>query len=448
MAEAALPHTRFEPVAGAVLGAVRHPAFVPACIGLGLVLRLAAALLLPFAPESDAGWYVGRVHTMLAGGGYSEGGHPTAYWPVGWPALLAAVTAVVGSVRVAVVVLNIGAAFGVMLGIYWFGRRVVASETAARIGVALYAVYPNHIAYAGQATTETVYTGVAMAGLIALIAFRHRLGGLFGAGLVFGIAALIKPQTLAFPFGAVIALFWVYRDVRIRDALTAAIVVYLTMFAVVLPWSLRNQTVLGEFVLVSTNGGTALLLGANDQITGTHFEYQHTDVYRNLGIPWEQRVERQVELDRAQKDAAKQWIREHPLAYLGWMPKKVALLWQKDTDGFWAFERALPERTRAVMAAKVLNQAYYLLLLVTAGVCAIRAALALVTPGYERRALGLLFLMPVFVSLLGAVFTGQFRYHFPAMPFVILAAAAVASGALRPLGSANADLPASTRARS
>ena len=30
--------------------------------------------------------------------------------------------------------------------------------------------------------------------------------------------------------------------------------------------------------------------------------------------------------------------------------------------------------------------------------------------------------MPLFVSLLGFFFTGQVRYHYPAMPFVIVAA--------------------------
>ena len=36
--------------------------------------------------------------------------------------------------------------------------------------------------------------------------------------------------------------------------------------------------------------------------------------------------------------------------------------------------------------------------------------------------LALLFCMPIFVSLLAAAFTGQIRYHFAAMPFLIAAA--------------------------
>jgi len=402
---------------------VRHAKFVPACLALGLVLRLGAAWLLPFEPSSDAAWYVARALGLLAGEGYTEDGVPTAYWPVGWPAILAGATALTGSIEVSVVSLNLAAAAFTLFAVLWFGRQVAGSELVGRLALLGYAVYPNHIAYTGQATTEIVYTALALAALMLLVAGRHRPWRLAVAGAVFGIAALVKPQTLAFPAGAVIALAWVYRDVGLGAGLRAGLIVYVTMFAVVLPWSARNHAVFGEFVLVSTNGGTALILGANDQMTGAHFDYQHTDAFRQLGIPWDERVERQVELNARQKTVAKAWIREHPAEWLAWMPKKVALLWMKDTDGFWAFDRAFPERTGLVRTAQVLNQAFYAFILVTALVCALRALVALVTPGYDARALGLLFLMPVFVSLICAVFTGQIRYHFPAMPLLLVAAA-------------------------
>jgi hypothetical protein len=192
------------------------------------------------------------------------------------------------------------------------------------------------------------------------------------------------------------------------------------LLLVVLPWSARNYAVLGEFVLVSTNGGTALLLGANNQITGDHFDYQHTPVFKQLGIPWEQRVERQVELNQRQKEVAKDWIADNTGEWLAWMPKKAFNLWIKDTDGFWSFDRQYPTATVAVRASQVINQLYYAVILILSAICAVLVAKAILRRESPLMRAGLLFCMPVFVTLLAAVFTGQIRYHHAAMPYLMI----------------------------
>jgi len=400
-----------------------HPAFVPTCFAIGIALRLAVALLVPVEPVSDSAWYVARAKELAAGLGFQEGGHPTAYWPVGWPAILAAGVSLLGSAKAAVVVLNLAAAALIMSMVLWFGRNAAGGEAVARIALLGYALYPNHVAYAGIAATETVYTALAMAAFALLVGGRRSARLLIASGLIFGVATLIKPQTIAFPFGALVALGLVIRAYPWRSVLRAGVIVYAALLCVVLPWSFRNQSVLGEFVLVSTNGGAALLLGANDQATGDHFDYQHTPVFTSLGIPWEERVMRQVELNRRQKATAQDWIRRNTAAYFMWMPQKVLTLWLKDTDGFWSYDKSYPRSTSLVRAAQGVNQAYYALVLALALGCALAALRALLTQDDARIRLGLLFCMPVLVSLLAAVFTGQIRYHFPAMPFLFVAAA-------------------------
>jgi 4-amino-4-deoxy-L-arabinose transferase-like glycosyltransferase len=242
------------------------------------------------------------------------------------------------------------------------------------------------------------------------------------SGLIFGIATLVKPQTILFPIGAVIALGLVFRHYRWQMVLKSGLIVYIGLLAVVLPWSARNLNVLGEFVLVSTNGGTALPLGANEQMTGDHFDYQHTPVFSNLGIPWEDRVKRQVELNHKQKEAARNWISNNKLTYVAWMPMKVIKLWIKDTDAFWSYDKSYPDSGAIVRAAQIVNQVFYTCLLGMALVSAVVALRAIFTREDEMT-LGLLFCMPVFVSLLAAIFTGQIRYHFPAMPYILVASA-------------------------
>jgi 4-amino-4-deoxy-L-arabinose transferase-like glycosyltransferase len=400
-----------------------HRAFIPACIMIGLFVRLAVAVLFPVEPASDSRWYVARANEIASGEGYQEGGFPTAYWPVGWPALLALGIRLLGNWEIAVVIINLLSAAAIMMSLIVAGRYVLGNELVARLALALYAFYPNHIAYSGTAASELPYTAIAIAAFLLLILGRRRILLVFSSGLLFGVATLIKPQTIAFPFGAVIALLILYRDFNWVAAGRTILGVYLACLLVVLPWSYRNYQVFGEWVLVSTNGGTALLLGANDQMTGQHFEYKQTSVFRDLGIPWEDRVERQIELNHRSVEAGLEWIKEHPVEYLAWMPVKLWLLWHKETDGFWAFQRTYPASERAIFLLQLVNQAIYTLIMVLSLIAAFHALIALVRKDAPNKGLALMFCMPVFVSLVGMVFTGQIRYHFAAMPFLVLTAA-------------------------
>ncbi len=404
-------------------GILLHPAFIPVVLLTGLSLRLTIATMLPVDPVSDSAWYLDRAKEIVAGLGYQEGGFPTAYWPVGWPAILAGGYWLTGSMPVTVVGLNLIGALAIMLMIPWFGKQLTGNELVGRVALLAYAFYPNHIAYTSNAATEIVYTAVVMGGFALMIHGRSRIWLLLGSGLLFGIATLVKPQTLAFPFGAAIALALVYRSFSWAAMVRAMLIVYVALFLIVMPWSYRNLVVFGEPVLVSTNGGTALLLGANDQMTGDHFDYQHTPVFQQLGIPWKDRVARQIELNKLQKQIASDWIKDNTATYIAWIPKKILLLWAKDTDGFWAYANSYPDSASTVRAFQIVNQVLYVAVLALSLGCAIYAAIGLVRQRSDWAMLGLLFCMPVFVSLLAGAFTGQIRYHFPAMPFLFVAGA-------------------------
>lgn len=400
-----------------------HPAFIPICILAALGVRLAIIVLFPVEPFSDSAWYVAKATELSQGMGYQEGGYPTAFWPVGWPAILAGAIALFKSVSVSVAVLNLSAAAVIVALILWYGRHVIGNEKVARLALLAYAVYPNHIVYTGVAATETVYTALAMLAFALLIGGRNKKAILLISGFLFGVATLIKPQTIAFPFGAVIALVLVYQSYTWRRAVLAGVIVYCSLLLVVLPWTLRNVSTFGEFVLVSTNSGYALFLGANDEMTGDDYAIRETDTYRSLGINWEEHVERQVDQSHVLKDYALNWIGENTLEYIAWMPRKVALLWIKDTDGFWAYDHSYSDASFLIRSGQIINQIYYLAILLLALPAAFLALLALLRQSESQMKIGLLFCFPVFVSLLAAVFTGQIRYHFSAMPFLIIAAA-------------------------
>jgi 4-amino-4-deoxy-L-arabinose transferase-like glycosyltransferase len=395
---------------------------VPGLFALALGLRLLLVLILPQQPHSDAAFYFDRAVGLVSGQGYSEGGHPTAFWPVGYPALLAGSMILFGKSLAGPVILNLAAAAATLGLILWFGRRVGGSEAGARIAGLLYALYPASIVYTGETMSETAYSAIAMAAFALLIARRHRWPWLLAAGLLFGLATLVRPQTMFFPAGALVALAIVFRDFRWKDAVKAGLLVYLALAAAVLPWSIRNEIVLGAFVPVSTNGGVSLLTGANDLATGDHFDWADGPLWRASGIPYDQRIERQVALDRRFRAMAKDWIRAHPGRYLMLGVKKAAFLWRKDSDAFWMLEYSYPAAGPAVTVAQWVNQLYYMALLALAAFCFAAATRGVLRREEEEARLGLLLCMPIFATLLAFVFTGQVRYHFPAMPFVIVAA--------------------------
>ena len=423
--------------ASRIAGLLQHRHAVAFIISVGLVLRLAVAIAFPVTPISDASWYVNTASDLANGLGYRDQGLPTAFWPVGWPAALALAIALTKSVPAAVILLNLAASALIMLAMVWIGRDLQFPENATRLALLLYALYPNHVAYAGVALSELYFTALLMVAMWLLLRRHISIVSLLLCGVLFGLAVLTKPQTIVVPAGALIMALLATRRFAIRDALKRLLIVCAVMAAVLAPWIGRNHQVFGTFVFVSTNGGVGLLAGAHDEATGDHMEIQETKAFAALGIPWAERVARQVELDRAEKDAAIAWIKANPGAYVALMPVKLFRLWWKDTDGFWWFGGDYPDATYLIRPLQVLNQLFYISVLVGAFICLCHAMKGLLRRDEGSSQLLLLFAVPVFVSIISIFFTGQIRYHFAAMPYLIMAAAWIAMRSFQAVSKAD-----------
>ena len=389
---------------------------------LGVALRLLLIVMLPQSPFSDGAWYVDRANEIAAGLGYQEGGHPTAFWPAGYPLMLAAMMRVSGPGLQGALLLNLVAAGVLIWLVGWFGRRVGGSERVGHIAAFAYALYPAHIAYTGAPMPETVSTAIVAGASAVMLVARGRAWRLLIAGLLFGLATLVRAQLMYFPAGLAVALALLPRGGTVRSATLAAVVVYGAMAVTIAPLTLRNHAVFGQWVLVSTNGGVALRTGAADDATGDHLDWNAAR-WNAEGIPFDQRVARQVEADRILRARAKDWIVAHPGRWLALMPVKAATLWAKDTDAFWGLRLTYPRFETPLQIVSALNQLVYwaVLLLSLPALHAGLTSLFRCDPG--RRELLFLFLMPAFVTLTAVLFTGQIRYHYPAMPFLFVAAA-------------------------
>lgn len=386
----------------------------------------ALLILLDVQPWSDAAYFYARAGELAAGQGYlNHLGQPSAFWPPGWPLALSGVFTLFGKSVAAVGLFNLACAAVSAALVLALGRRIGGSELAqpelcGRLALLCLALYPNNAAYVSLALTEVFYTMLLLA-ICWLLVVRHGWLALVGAGLLLGVATLVKPQTLVVvPLVLGIA---VLRAPQIWPAVRAAVrkgVILAALAAlVVAPWSLRNQRELGHIVAVSTNGGVTLLTGNNNHADGGYVD--HDPVYQAL-------FARKFGMDEIAYDAeatrlAKRWITQHSWRFAGLMPKKFVKLWGPDGEALWNYEKGAASSAAYTPLFRVafwINLVWYWLLLLGFGA-------AFVIQVRRRWRAGRLFdwwLLPygiaAYPTAIALVFSGQSRFHYPAMPLIAL----------------------------
>ncbi|MEE4452346.1 ArnT family glycosyltransferase [Novosphingobium resinovorum] len=398
-----------------------------------------AVLLIDVAPTSDAEWYFSRAASIAAGQGYLDNhGAPTAFWPAGWPIALGLVFAQFGVSQVALGLFNLCSAMLTGALTLVLGRRLFGSEAAARAGLLLLAVYPNAIGYVPLALTEVFYTALLLAGCWVIVTRTSRWH-LVSAGLLFGVATLVKAQTLVV-VPLLFAIEWLrqgggWRQVwkRLPRLLGEGLLVLAIAGLTVLPWTIRNHVQLGHWVAVSTNGGYTLLTGNHDTATGDY----------TPDAPVVAALMARPGLDEVQRDAEARrlgmaWITDHPDRFVKLLPRKFLRLWLPDGEAEWAYQGGAPGYARfelAYRAVRVLNQGYY-------GLLMIGFAAAFVVMIARRRRDGqrwigwwlLPYGIALYPTLICLVFSGQSRFHYPVMPWVCMTVGWLATATLARLG--------------
>lgn len=383
----------------------------------------AMVLLIDVAPTSDAEWYFARAASLAAGNGYLDNaGAPTAFWPPGWPIALSLVFSQFGVSTVSLGLFNLASAMLIGVMTLALGRRLFGSEGAARAGLLALAVYPNAIGYVPLALTEVFYTALLMAGCWAVVTRTSRWQ-LVGAGLLFGLATLVKAQTLVV-VPLLFAIDWLRAGTlwqRLPRLLVDGLIVLAVAGLAVVPWSIRNHAQLGHWVAVSTNGGYTLLTGNHDTATGDY----------TPDAPVVKALMAKPGLDEVTRDAqARQlgvvWIAQHPDRFARLIPKKLARLWLPDGEAEWAYQGGAPGYARFALVyrgVRALNQGYYALLMLAFG-----AAFFVMIARRRRdgqRWIGW-WLLPygiaLYPTLICVVFSGQSRFHYPVMPWVCMTA--------------------------
>ncbi len=445
-------------------------------IGLAFALRLAWVLITQWhpMPDDDAYRYDFTARALANGRGYIHlTGTPTAFWPPGYPVLLATAYVLFGDKVIVAQVLNVVFGTATVWLVYLIGRRLFSHPTAL-LGAGITACFPSLIFLSGVTLSEITFTFLALLGIYLVIVERdagsevlearsskleagagripeaeaagfhsagllsHRASSLeprglvilVAAGLALGLAALTRGQALLLPL--LLVPFWLRSGVpwaRIGQKLALLAV---GVALIVAPWTVRNVIQLHSPVLISTNAGVdfwighhALAAGDVGPTGGDQLVFSHPEL---------DPVAREVRANNEGFEKGIKFAATHPAQELILPFKKLFWLYYNDEEGLrWNEGHSGQDFVAAPVREGLLalSNMYYF------------AVLGLLLLGVGRwfslREPGRVLLLSLvgYWTLVHLVFFGNPRFHAPVMPVVALLAALAWAGTLA--GRARAD---------
>lgn len=386
---------------------------VPIVLVVAVGLRLIWMILVPVAPVSDSSAYM-----TLAGNIYEHGvygfrpEHPGAYWAVGTAALYAGTFFVFGSeTMIGVLVINMISSIAALWGIYDLGRRWFG-ELSGRLAALLFAIWPLAIQYTTVPASELHFMAMTVLGIAMWDRVRVSpmgLAFLFGSALAFTGATYLRPIALLIPAALAMATL-LGRPRQALGPLLKAAVISVAIFALVAPWSARNERVFGTEVFMSTNFWPNFWMGNH---AGTDGEY--------TVLPAETRGMSEIERSNYMRNLALQELEADPLGFLPRTLLKAVRLHNRETIGIaWNVQSLRPMVGEAGLTVlKAVSTAYWYAVLL--------AALAGIVVLARERSIWMTLLSPpvwlwLYFTAVHAVIVVGDRYHMPAIPMVAMLA--------------------------
>jgi 4-amino-4-deoxy-L-arabinose transferase-like glycosyltransferase len=335
-----------------------------------------------FPPTGDGAYYDTLARRIAHGDGYTwlwPDGAVTyaAHYPVGYPAILGVFYALFGASLVVAMLVNalVGAAGAAAM--HRLALRAMPPRHALAAGLVV-ALHPALVPYTAAVMTEGVTAALLVVAAACASAARGTVrpwGFRVGAGVVLGVATLVRPQCLVLApvLGALSVGAREGEGSGLRRRAVGALAVLGIALACCLPWTARNCVRMERCALVSVNGGWNLLIGVETE-TGSWAEIAVPPACREV---WSEAAK-----DQCFERAARESIARHPGAWLAMAPAKLARTFDYIGASPWYMHASNPEAfdERAKMFHGGLETAVTRLLLALALLAAARL------PGARRRA--------------------------------------------------------------
>ncbi len=322
-------------------------------LALGLGLR-AYRVAEPLAtPSPDAHAYYALSKALYEEGSYGGPSfHDSSDWSPGAPLLYAAAFYATagpreGTARILEALLGVAA----IVVVFALGRRLAGSRAGLLAAFAA-AVYPPFIHSTGELMSEPPAFFTLPAAVLAFLwaSEQKQLRVWLLPGFLFGLTALIRPEYLVVGIAfAVLAAIRLGRERGWRTGLGAALALAVALAVPIVPWTVRNEVVLGRLVPISTGDGKALYVGTYLPADG---EYQKVKallarryLHRDLG-PFSPALEkvnptrlfnqvadrypnlpRDTALGKVAKEDFSKYFGADPIGYLAMTARKAARIW-------------------------------------------------------------------------------------------------------------------------
>jgi hypothetical protein len=400
------------------------PVRVAVVLLVALVARVVWGVAVPAVPLFDSYMYDLLARNIAAGIGYHwRPGVPTAYWPVGTSFLYSILYRVFGVGYGPIVALNVVLGVGIIALTMVLARRWFGPTVAAWAGAVL-AVWPSQIQFTTVLASELPFNALVLAAGVAFPTDQSRwLARSVLAGFLLAGASYIRPLALLLPL--IFALPEAVSDRRLLAPALKAGLALAVLIACLLPWMMRNHRLLGEYVLISTNGGVNTWMGNNPETTG-FFQLPPAELD---GLS-------ETERDRRFSAEASAFIRRRPLQFVGRSLVKAVRTHERESIGIIWNEEGLARRLspRGIFALKLLSNAYWWLML---GLGLGGIVLLLRERGLLPTALHPAVLYWGYFAAVHGVTVAGDRYHFASIPFIaILGATVLARVRTRPASAA------------
>ncbi len=391
-------------------------------VAVGALLRIAWSIYAARHPVGlhDQGLYLLHASGIADGDGYGfPNGEPTAYYPVGYPGALAGALWLARHTPLPDEAYVVSAGFNIVLGVltivlvFELARRLF-DPTVGLVAAGVVAVWPNLVFHAATPLSETLFNALVVGALVVLCRRPWPKRGpepwrLVAFGLLLGLSALVRPiSLLVIPLLA--GVLWLATR-RLATAAVGMAVVAVAIVAVIAPWTLRNRSVMGETVLISTNGGDNLCIGHHDGATGA-FVLTEFCAGRFEGL---RRPEYELRRDEDGTAKARRFALDHPGKEVRLLFSRAHYLVLHDHDGLDAVESYREDPFIGEGFRDFLEVAADGFALVAALLGA--AALPTLASRRDPRRLALLAML-VAVAVAPLAFFGDPRFHVPVLPLL------------------------------
>ena len=256
-------------------------------IAVGLVLIAALVIRLVYLdslrdhaefrlPALDARWFHEQALAVTEG---SWEGPESTFRAPGYTLFLAAVYSVAGADPAAARSVQLLLGVLTVFLVIHLGRRLFDRASGIAAGL-LAAFYWISIYFEGTLLIASLLPLLAVIVLHALLTAREKGDGRSAvvAGLSIGLFALFRPNILLF---APVAMYYLY---RVRRKYRGALLCGLGVLLLVLPFTVRNRVVSGEWILLASQGGLNFYIGNHEGADGRHAVFPGLASWRNDDI--------------------------------------------------------------------------------------------------------------------------------------------------------------------